>query len=137
MQKEIDKEKRRTCQENQITIIEVPYWWDFKKESLIATIHSHRPDLVSDRGEGNPIPSQESQKDIDEEWNSRDRQREFMDWLGKELGNKKMNEWYHISKKSIVEKGGAPLLSKFRNSTSKLLQYVYPEHSWIFPNKWR
>ena len=42
------KKKRSICKENGITLIEIPYWWDFKKSSLIATIHQQRPDLILD-----------------------------------------------------------------------------------------
>ena len=52
------KKKEKLCKENGITLIEIPYWWDFKKSSLIATIHSHRPDLISSRGDGEPIPNE-------------------------------------------------------------------------------
>ena len=58
IQKEKDKEKRIACKENGITLIEIPYWWDFKKSSLVATIHFHRPDLIPSPGEGQPIPSE-------------------------------------------------------------------------------
>lgn len=49
-----DAEKRETLKKNGITLIEVPYWWDHSKESLKATIHLHRPALIS--GDGKPIP---------------------------------------------------------------------------------
>jgi hypothetical protein len=42
-----DVEKREACKMNGITLIEIPYWWDKKRESLEATIHSKRPDLVN------------------------------------------------------------------------------------------
>jgi hypothetical protein len=38
-----------------VTLIEVPYWWDRKKASLEATIHSHRPDLFSQSPPGKEI----------------------------------------------------------------------------------
>src|SRR4051812_4553646 len=41
-----DDEKREMCKKEGITLIEIPYWWDFTKESLAATISKHRPDLL-------------------------------------------------------------------------------------------
>ncbi len=41
-----------------ITLIEVPYWWDRKYESLEATIYKQRPELLKDRKiTEQPIPS--------------------------------------------------------------------------------
>lgn len=41
-------------------MVEVPYWWDQKYESLAATVYSQRPDLFKDT-EGNiympPVPT--------------------------------------------------------------------------------
>jgi hypothetical protein len=54
---ELDKEKKEACIEKAITLIEVPYWWDFKQESLIATIHRHRIDLFP-QATSKPIPSE-------------------------------------------------------------------------------
>jgi hypothetical protein len=34
-----DREKREKCKESGITLIVVPYWWDNKLPSLMATIH--------------------------------------------------------------------------------------------------
>jgi hypothetical protein len=54
-----DKLKRQECIRNGITLIEVPYWWDNKLESLQATLHSKRPDLIPMPSNGIPIPDQE------------------------------------------------------------------------------
>jgi hypothetical protein len=43
---ERDNQKRSTCKERGITLIEIPYWWDLQKDSLAATIHINRPDLI-------------------------------------------------------------------------------------------
>jgi ATP-dependent DNA ligase len=37
-------------------LIEVPYWWDRKYESLAATIYSKRPDLFTEKPKLPPIP---------------------------------------------------------------------------------
>jgi hypothetical protein len=52
----IDKAKLIACQAKGITIFEIPYWWDSQEQSLIATIHQHRPDLIP-KATGNPIPA--------------------------------------------------------------------------------
>ncbi len=65
-----DKEKREACKRESICLltidqltfldillIEVPYWWDNKKESLMATIQLYRPDLIK-ATDSLPIPAQ-------------------------------------------------------------------------------
>jgi len=41
-----DAEKRAVCESAGICLIEIPYWWDLTKESLAATIHRHKPQLL-------------------------------------------------------------------------------------------
>eukprot|EP01114_Cavostelium_apophysatum_P014945 TRINITY_DN3988_c0_g1_i1.p1 TRINITY_DN3988_c0_g1~~TRINITY_DN3988_c0_g1_i1.p1 ORF type:complete len:821 (-),score=192.21 TRINITY_DN3988_c0_g1_i1:289-2751(-) len=53
---------RATCKKLGITLIEVPYWWDRRRESLIATIHKAAPFLVSERITSPPIPDKEERK---------------------------------------------------------------------------
>ena len=55
-QKQLDAEKRIACEAKQITLVEVPYWWDFKKPSLVATIQNHRDDLLLNEATGLAIP---------------------------------------------------------------------------------
>ncbi len=38
-------------------MIEVPYWWDKKYESLEATIYEQRPELFNRKPVTNPIPT--------------------------------------------------------------------------------
>ena len=45
-QKEKDEEKRIACREKEITLIEIPYWWDKQKSSLVSTIQKERSDLL-------------------------------------------------------------------------------------------
>ncbi len=50
-----DEEKRKACICKGITLIEIPYWWDEEIESLRATIHNKRPDLIVNIDCGNSI----------------------------------------------------------------------------------
>lgn len=56
-QRERDSEKRRACSEKGITLIEIPFWWDRDKSSLVATIHERRADLIGETG-AKPIPTE-------------------------------------------------------------------------------
>jgi len=56
-----------------------------------------------------------------------------MDWLSKELGLHKLDDWYQVDTKDINKRGGGFLLKKF-NGKLNLLKIVYPEHNWITGN---
>jgi hypothetical protein len=45
-----------------------------------------------------------------------------------------MDDWYHISVKSIQEKGGHTILRKYGGSPSKMVISLFPDHIWM---KWR
>lgn len=45
-----DGDKIKLSESAEITLIRIPYWWDHSKESLIATIHKYRPDVIKDAG---------------------------------------------------------------------------------------
>jgi hypothetical protein len=51
-----DSQKLTFLKEKGITLIEVPYWWDRKYDSLQATIYNQRPDLFTENPTGKPIP---------------------------------------------------------------------------------
>jgi hypothetical protein len=40
-----DEEKRQACKRAGVTLVEVPFWWDRKKESLAASVSQIRQDL--------------------------------------------------------------------------------------------
>lgn len=44
--KQRDSHKRISCEKLNITLVEVPYWWDFNLESLIGSIKKKRKDLL-------------------------------------------------------------------------------------------
>ena len=58
-QRQRDLEKRITCLEKEITLIEIPYWWNKESSSLASTIHKQREDLIfpSSIIQSQPIPS--------------------------------------------------------------------------------
>ena len=53
-----DLQKSSICKDKGITLIQVPYWWDRKLESLAATVYTQRPDLFNNSNipSGSPIP---------------------------------------------------------------------------------
>ena len=51
-----DKIKKNLCSTFGITLVEVPYWWNTKIESLMATIQHARPDVIQEPVSYEPIP---------------------------------------------------------------------------------
>jgi len=51
-----EQEKTKLCYQFGVNLIKIPYWWDLKRDSLIATLFSVRPELVS-LFKGNKIPN--------------------------------------------------------------------------------
>jgi hypothetical protein len=58
---ERDADKKLACQQKGITLISVPYWWDNRKDSLLATIQTFRPDIITPIHNISPIPNQPPQ----------------------------------------------------------------------------
>jgi len=50
-----DSEKRAACKPLGITIVDVPYWWQRDKQSIIAILDKHRPDILEDSSGGAPV----------------------------------------------------------------------------------
>lgn len=67
-------------------------------------------------------------------WESKAHQKEFVEWLGKELNYKCLHDWYGVKMEDILSRGGSYLLSRYQNSPFRLLQGVYEDHEWNF---WR
>jgi hypothetical protein len=65
-----------------------------------------------------------------EYWNNKENQLNFLNALGRDLGFKRMRDWYNITPEQIRENGGSPLLEKHDNSPSKLLKFVYNTYRW-------
>eukprot|EP01118_Nematostelium_gracile_P007777 TRINITY_DN2547_c0_g1_i1.p2 TRINITY_DN2547_c0_g1~~TRINITY_DN2547_c0_g1_i1.p2 ORF type:complete len:181 (-),score=37.64 TRINITY_DN2547_c0_g1_i1:46-588(-) len=44
---EMDQMKQKLCDQNDITLIQIPYWWDKQSKSLQEAIYNKRPDVLS------------------------------------------------------------------------------------------
>lgn len=54
-----DNDKQEICKKLGITLITVPFWWDRDTDSIAATIHAYRPDLIpSPPPNSKPIPTE-------------------------------------------------------------------------------
>lgn len=62
--KDRDDEKKEACKRVGITLVEVPHWWDEDKDSLAATIHMKRPDLIAKPSNALPIPETEPKENM-------------------------------------------------------------------------
>jgi hypothetical protein len=51
-------------------LIEIPYWWDRKYESLAATVYSQRPDLFKEKPKGKIIPNTDPSPQVPKSDNS-------------------------------------------------------------------
>lgn len=64
-------------------------------------------------------------------WDNLHNQRAFFEWLGEEIGIKKLDDWHNVKVDTVYRHGGAPLLVKYYAcSLAKALTTVYPHHHW-------
>lgn len=78
-QKQRDADKKAACERMGITLIEIPYWWDRKKESLVGTLYQKVPNLVPTwESAGDPIPHDKIDKRKDKEFSSSEKLHMFM-----------------------------------------------------------
>jgi hypothetical protein len=54
----------------------------------------------------------------------------MLDDIGKQLGFKELKDWYNITVKQILEKGGKPLLEKYGRSPSRVIISIYDQYAW-------
>jgi hypothetical protein len=67
---------------------------------------------------------------------TKDQQKEYLEWLAKQLGVKQMEDWYAVAENRISELGGSSLLQKFGGKVH-LLSQVYSEHTWRMEGNWK
>jgi hypothetical protein len=63
-------------------------------------------------------------------WNSLQNQRNFLDWVGKQLNIQHMKDWYSVSVEQIGKFRGERLMAVHGDSLSATLRAVYSEHEW-------
>lgn len=63
-------------------------------------------------------------------WLNVENQRLFLDWAGKKLGVQKMEDWYSIEGRQIIElKGGSTILHQ-QGGLVQALKAIYPDYDW-------
>eukprot|EP01118_Nematostelium_gracile_P011816 TRINITY_DN4258_c0_g1_i6.p1 TRINITY_DN4258_c0_g1~~TRINITY_DN4258_c0_g1_i6.p1 ORF type:complete len:738 (+),score=126.67 TRINITY_DN4258_c0_g1_i6:54-2267(+) len=63
-------------------------------------------------------------------WNDIQLQRQFMNQLAERLNITRIEDWYHVTKTQIREKGGLRLLCKYQLSPSKMVMSILSDHTW-------
>lgn len=54
-QQQYDTDKQIICKKTGMTLIQVPFWWDFQTASLASTVHQIRPELIPNPPGAQPI----------------------------------------------------------------------------------
>ncbi len=63
-------------------------------------------------------------------WSERRNRVRYLDWLGEQLGFKRLEDWYQVTKKDIANHHGLGLLLRFGSSKIALLKDYRPEYDW-------
>lgn len=67
-------------------------------------------------------------------WKRKENRKRYMAWLGKQLGYRKPEDWYHITRRDFYDHGGGALFNARRDSSPRsLLKEYLPNHNW---NEW-
>ena len=134
-----DQQKRKACFRRGITLIEIPYWWNEEKESLLTTIHKQRSDIFPDFNPAAPIPEDPPKKSNEEAvslisnseyvpfWDSLDNQKKFFFDLSEEFSIHNLEDWYKLTTQDIYKHGGRPIMKRHGDSLFIALFYLYPE----------
>ena len=76
-------------------------------------------------------------------WQNKKNQKEYMEWLGKELGYTTIEDWYKVSANDFKRNRGGTILKQYNSSPIKVLSSVYPHYEWFWwkfksvsRNKW-
>lgn len=66
-------------------------------------------------------------------WLNKEMQQQYVDWLGEQLGFKRMTDWYKLTADNISKYNGEGLLNYY-GTPPKVLQSIFPEHNWLSKN---
>lgn len=116
--RERDAEKKKICLQNDVHLIEIPYWWDFSRDSLQATIHESNPLLVEKPKDGVAIPKEPPPK------NSHSKFCLEQLWTNEDLSN------YHLTEKL----DGVRVIWNREYFLTKKEKIIRPPSNFIVPN---
>lgn len=63
-------------------------------------------------------------------WEVRRNRRRYLKWLGQELGFRRANEWYRVTREDIYQHYGNTPLKMFAGSPYRLLKDAFPRYDW-------
>ena len=64
-------------------------------------------------------------------WEHRFNRLRFLRWLGQELGYRRPVDWYQLSNRQIIERGGHGLVKRVRFSLLAVMQDYRPTYEWL------
>lgn len=64
-------------------------------------------------------------------WKNLKNQRDYIDWLGKDLGISNMDDWYNTDTQKIHNRYGETILQSYGGSLYHALSAVYPDYKWL------
>src|SRR4051812_5974326 len=64
-------------------------------------------------------------------WNNKMNRKTYLDWLGKKLDYRDMNDWYKLTSDIVVQNHGNGLIQRYNDSPSAALKEIYPDHDWL------
>ena len=63
-------------------------------------------------------------------WASVENQRQYLEWLEKELRIQKLEDWYTVTSETFKKHHGSSLLGIYNNSPREILIALKPDHTW-------
>lgn len=62
-------------------------------------------------------------------WDNRENRIRYLKWLGRQLGFRKLDGWYQVTREDIRNHHGQSLLKRFRK-VGAIVRDAFPDHSW-------